>query len=237
MSKNFNYQRYYEEVTSLKPFLEYYSDIGFRSEMKRFFAIKNLLKEEWRSSKFLKLVDGCKGFYNGELTGIDIANTTLMELKEILKKNGIRCNLVQSDIRKIPFPDNNFDIVICSQVLEHLEDPKEAVLEIRRILKNKGIAVITVPFEDKIQYTICTHCYRKTPLYGHFHSFTKEKIKDLFEKGSFEILSVKLVRSVLPIKFYDYLLYFIWSPLDIFFQRLIGRKPNWIVIKVKKKSD
>ena len=153
----------------------------------------------------------------------------------MLKTEGIKCNLVQSDIRKTPLPDNYFDIAICSEVLEHLYNPREAVSEIKRVLKTKGIVVISVPFEEEIKYTICVHCYKKTPLSGHFHSFTKKKIKDLLRGCGFEIISIKLARPVLPIKFYDYLPYFIWSPLDICFQKLIQRRISWIVIKARKK--
>ena len=47
---------------------------------------------------------------------------------------------------EIPFPDNEFESVLCTYVLEHLEEPKLALKEAYRVLKPGGIAIYTVPF-------------------------------------------------------------------------------------------
>lgn len=62
--------------------------------------------------------------------------------------------MVKMDISKIEYPDESFDIVYCSHVLEHVEDDKKAIGEIFRVLKKNGYAVLMVPitvektFED-----------------------------------------------------------------------------------------
>jgi SAM-dependent methyltransferase len=43
------------------------------------------------------------------------------------------------------FPDESFDIVLCSDVVEHLENPEKCFAEIRRVLKSGGTAIITTP--------------------------------------------------------------------------------------------
>lgn len=50
--------------------------------------------------------------------------------------------------------DNEYDIVVASDVLEHVYDDKKAIKEINRILKIKGIAILTVPQGDNLKYTI-----------------------------------------------------------------------------------
>ena len=50
--------------------------------------------------------------------------------------------------------DNTFDIVIASDVLEHVYNDQKAIKEINRILKIQGIAVLTVPQGDNLKYTI-----------------------------------------------------------------------------------
>ena len=45
----------------------------------------------------------------------------------------------------LPFMSDFFDIVVCSHVLEHVKDDKKAILEIKRVLKKNGLAVIGVP--------------------------------------------------------------------------------------------
>ena len=61
---------------------------------------------------------------------------------------------IRLDVMDIQFPDETFDVVYCSHVLEHVPDDRAAMREIRRVLKRDGWAVILVPilaertFED-----------------------------------------------------------------------------------------
>ncbi len=74
--------------------------------------------------------------------GSDINYEDVVEAKnrliyqESLGENGggIWENVV-SDIRCLPFEDNYFDLVICSEVLEHIDDHERAVSELTRVLK------------------------------------------------------------------------------------------------------
>ena len=50
--------------------------------------------------------------------------------------------------------DNEFDLVIAADVLEHVYDDEKAIIEIHRILKIGGIAILTVPQKDNLQKTI-----------------------------------------------------------------------------------
>ncbi len=51
-----------------------------------------------------------------------------------------------SDIINIPQPDNFFDVILCSEVLEHIPDPVLAIKEFSRLLKKEGTLIITAPF-------------------------------------------------------------------------------------------
>jgi SAM-dependent methyltransferase len=59
-----------------------------------------------------------------------------------------RVQIVRADIRCIPFPDDTFDFIICSEVLEHIPDDGQALFELRRVLKGNGTIIITVPNEN-----------------------------------------------------------------------------------------
>lgn len=58
------------------------------------------------------------------------------------------------DITRIEYPDESFDVIYCSHVLEHVADDRRAMREFRRVLKRSGWAVLLVPitaartFED-----------------------------------------------------------------------------------------
>ena len=73
---------------------------------------------------------------------------------------------------------STFDIVVCSEVLEHTLNPFNAISEIHRILKNEGILFLTTPFNFRIHGPL-PDCWR----------FTEYGLRALLSK--FEILSIK----------------------------------------------
>jgi len=46
----------------------------------------------------------------------------------------------------LPFAENQFDVVLCNHVLEHVQDDIKAMREIQRVLKPGGYAILQVPF-------------------------------------------------------------------------------------------
>jgi hypothetical protein len=62
--------------------------------------------------------------------------------------------MVKMDITDIHYPDNSFDVIYCSHVLEHVPEDRKAMRELARVLKPTGWAVLAVPimrqetFED-----------------------------------------------------------------------------------------
>ena len=53
---------------------------------------------------------------------------------------------VKMDIHDIPFEDDSIDVIFCNHVLEHVDDDRKALSEIRRVLKKGGWAILQVPF-------------------------------------------------------------------------------------------
>ena len=51
----------------------------------------------------------------------------------------------QSDILEIPVPDQSFDVVLCTEVLEHVPEPIKAVRELTRILRPGGTLLLSAP--------------------------------------------------------------------------------------------
>jgi len=54
------------------------------------------------------------------------------------------------DVTKIDLPDNQYDVVICNHVLEHVNDVNKAFSEIKRILKPGGWAILMVPINPNV---------------------------------------------------------------------------------------
>lgn len=57
------------------------------------------------------------------------------------------------DVQNMPFHDNEFDIVICNHVLEHVDDDKRAMQEIFRVMKPEAFAILLVPMDFNLKKT------------------------------------------------------------------------------------
>lgn len=97
--------------------------------------------------------------------------------------------MVKQDITNLSFPDNSFDLIFCSHVLEHIENDRKAMSEILRVLKPGSTAIIQVPlynientFED---YTINTPSEREKKFgqWNHVRMYGKDFVSRLEESG------------------------------------------------------
>jgi 2-polyprenyl-3-methyl-5-hydroxy-6-metoxy-1,4-benzoquinol methylase len=75
-----------------------------------------------------------------KVTSVDIGVNLLKEAK----KKGVP-QPVASDITKLSFGDNTFDVVVSSECIEHTPSPQTAVSELVRVLRPGGILVVTCP--------------------------------------------------------------------------------------------
>ncbi len=55
---------------------------------------------------------------------------------------------IVSDITQIPEPNEYFDVILCTEVIEHIPDPISAFREFHRLLKTNGILILTAPFNS-----------------------------------------------------------------------------------------
>jgi len=62
--------------------------------------------------------------------------------------------MVAADITALPFDDDTFDVVLCSHVLEHVEDERGALSELQRVLRPTGWAALMVPVDRTVPATL-----------------------------------------------------------------------------------
>ncbi len=62
--------------------------------------------------------------------------------------------MVKIDLTDTSFKNGSFDIIICSHVLEHVQDDRKAMLELFRVLKPSGWAILQVPISRSLEETI-----------------------------------------------------------------------------------
>lgn len=87
---------------------------------------------------------------------------------------------VYADLRLLPIADESFDVMLCTQVLEHVAEPARVLGEAHRVLRNGGLAVVTVPFLSAEHEE--PHDYLR---------FTSFGITELLERCGFQAVSVK----------------------------------------------
>ena len=60
---------------------------------------------------------------------------------------------VKADICNLPFEDNQYDVILCNHVLEHIPDDTKAMQELYRVLKPGGMAILQIPQDLKREGT------------------------------------------------------------------------------------
>lgn len=96
-----------------------------------------------------------------------------------------RFGLMVGNALKLPFASNSFDVVVCSEVLEHIPDYKQAITEITRILKPNGTLAVSVPrrWPEKICWAL-SEGYHNTPG-GHVRIFRDNELRKDIETNGF----------------------------------------------------
>ena len=86
-------------------------------------------------------------------------------------------------IQQLPFPDSYFDVVVVSEVIEHLSPTvtKAGLEEVLRVLKPGGRILGTVPSREDLreQIVVCPCCGKRFHRWGHEQSFDPEKMEGL----------------------------------------------------------
>jgi SAM-dependent methyltransferase len=108
---------------------------------------------------------------------------------------------VVGDAHSLPFPDEKFDIVICTEVLEHLKNPQKAIDEMWRVLKDEGMVILTTRFLFPL-HDVPNDYWRYTK-YGLQHLFSSgwDILRIETETYSFSAIGALLQRMLLQMEF------------------------------------
>ena len=118
-------------------------------------------------------------FVEGERYGIDPLADEYKKLYSY--PDGI--NVQKAHGEKLPFADSYFDIVFCSNVLDHVTDPVQTIDGILRVLKPRGYFVFTIEvFGDGVRRNDPHHPHTMTPT--TVDALIKDKLRKLWLKES-----------------------------------------------------
>lgn len=128
-------------------------------------------------------------YARGNFLDLGCGNKPYETLYKPLTQTRVGCDIIQSDKNRVDviclatdlkFSDNNFDSILCTQVLEHVYDHQTMVKEIYRVLKPGGHIMLTVPF-----------AWEKHEEPYDFFRFTPHALTELFKQAGLEIDYIK----------------------------------------------
>ena len=137
-----------------EPMADYYFHplIGIPSRLR----VKKIFQElgPLRGKKFLDV--GCEAGYitlklaeaGAQVTAIDLIEEPINQLRRQLKNRPRPIKLLVADATHLPFPPNSFEIVLATEVIEHITQLEKFVKEAYRVLKPNGRLLITFPNEN-----------------------------------------------------------------------------------------
>lgn len=98
---------------------------------------------------------GCKA-----VAGIEIAAAAMEHVRENDPEGKIEIHQLDVSHDLLPFPDDSFDIVACTETIEHLDSPYHMVSEVKRVLTHDGIFLLAFPMpEDNLGYSGGQHAH------------------------------------------------------------------------------
>jgi ubiquinone/menaquinone biosynthesis C-methylase UbiE len=118
-----------------------------RKRVKAIFKMMRIHKEDYVLEVGCGAGNVIEKASRGKLFGLDISLYILSKAKEKLNQ---KIYLLQADAQYLPFKDQVFRQIICSEVLEHLLDPSAGLLEMVRVLKTEGAVIVSIPNESLI---------------------------------------------------------------------------------------
>lgn len=172
---------------------------------------KNLLQNYWHRKRFsevnrylekiqaTQILDiGCHGgiftylifkkFKNAKVYGVDISEKAIYYAKK--KYNNIKFMVARGE--NLPFSSNKFDFVTCFEVLEHVENPKKVLANIKRVSKKDANLLIIVPTENLLFRSIWFFWTKFGPgrvwTHTHIQKFTNNNLDLLLQRTGYEII-------------------------------------------------
>jgi SAM-dependent methyltransferase len=190
------------DATTIQHMTRNEADMAFKKRVQTIF--------EWISPQDDSIILDCacgRGFYLNmfryvsqcKLVGLELDWPVILKAKQnVGHLSGIMLN--NANIYALPYPDNTFDGVVLSEILEHIDRDADGLKEVLRVLKPGGVVAITVPnanypfWWDPINKTLETLFHThigKGPLAGiwanHVRLYTADGLRNSVLAAGFSI--------------------------------------------------
>tara|TARA_Y100000994_G_scaffold247244_1_gene252201 strand:- start:417 stop:1121 length:705 start_codon:yes stop_codon:yes gene_type:complete len=163
---------------------------------------------------------------NMKCVGLDMDEESLIKAEEGYEYfktiSNTETDFLKGSAYELPFEDNTFDLIVCSEVLEHLHEYNDAIKEIYRVLKPGGKFYASVPasWPEKICWRLSKD-YQNQPG-GHLRIFNQGNLVSEIENLGFKFLFSEKFHSIHSP--YWWLRCFFWQSQDTNFLVKIYKK-------------
>jgi ubiquinone/menaquinone biosynthesis C-methylase UbiE len=177
-------------------FHKYHSEPGlFSKYIRTYWIMKALSHLNVDSLLDIGAAEGYKAWIVKQIFNIKVVNSDLSEEACKRSKEIFGIEAISADICNLPFKDNEYDVVLCSETLEHVSDVSKAFSELLRVARKA--VIITVPHESRefIEQNI-----NKDVIHGHIHIFNLDSFNHLLSKG-YMVFSERMISPLLNVPY------------------------------------
>lgn len=156
--------------------------------------------------------------YGWKVYGVDLSAVAVERARERVGD----C-VFQGDLHSVKFEDKYFDVIIFSHSLEHMHNPRSALTEARRILKDGGRLIVCLPNAASWEVGVFSKWWCQWDLPRHLYHFNRCTLQTILEKTGFGIVRIRTgIGSVFFMKSLEYVFKHKWDKI-IFAKKLIDR--------------
>ncbi|MFA9503622.1 methyltransferase domain-containing protein [Natrinema sp. H-ect1] len=127
----------------------------------------------------------------GEVVGLDLERANLEAARDdhdeyIAPESDVPVTFLSGDALRLPFEDGAFDVVLCTEVLEHIPDYEAAIDELRRVCAPGGTLAVSVPRAgpERVCWALSDEYHEVEG--GHVRIFDREELRAAIERRGFE---------------------------------------------------
>ncbi|MEO7189513.1 MAG: methyltransferase domain-containing protein [Vicinamibacterales bacterium] len=200
MTPRSTYQDFWHEVGATFPDLDgaastrYYADNERRLFTEHFPSLPGarILKTDlWDEAKNTRILAWASR-QGAQTYGVDISPPIVAQARHAFGPGAEALKSVVGDVRDLPFCDGSFDLIYSMGTIEHFDDTQGAVLEIARVLKPGGRAIVGVPNRfDPFLRPAFARALQAVGQYGYGYekSYSRRGLRQLLEAAGLVIVA------------------------------------------------
>lgn len=124
---------------------------------------------------------------SGFKLGLDLS----IGMLELARRRGCDFPLVVADARRLPIRDTSFEVVVCQDVIGHLDDPRTVVAEMKRVCTDRGLMILTA--SRRRWNSSLTSLYSRIFFGFPLRSYRLDELEKIFEFSGADVIETEVI--------------------------------------------